>query len=139
MQGVPGGERSIKFKSPQHTLEPSGETWSGMAVVNLILRRTAPLACLFLGACSSLLFEPLDLAAISELARQRALAEPELDAESSAIVKTTIPKVGYYRMAGDYCQYFFDWEITGKRTVSVFGEGDIKTLEHAQVRVNGTK
>jgi hypothetical protein len=130
---------NLKFKSPQHTLEPLRKTWSGMAVVKLVLQRTAPLACLFLGACSSLLFEPLDLAAISEIARQRALAEPELDAESSAIVKATKPKVGYYRMAGDYCQYFFDWEITGKRTVSVFGEGDIKTLEHAQVRVTGTK
>ena len=91
---------------------------------------------LFLTSCSALMFRPQELAHPIELARARALSEPVLDAISREMMRTNAPRVSYYKIAGDFCQYTFTWRITDKRTISVFGEGDIKQIEGSKVSIS---
>jgi hypothetical protein len=70
-------------------------------------------------------------------ARSTALSEaPGLDEDSVKAVSQNIPKRTYYRMAGDFAAYSFRWKISSNRTLVLFGEGDVQTLENHKVTIH---
>jgi len=63
-------------------------------------------------------------------ARSIALTESAgLDNESKKMISENVPKRGFYRTAGDFTHYYFTWNISSHRTLTVYGDGDAKTLE----------
>jgi hypothetical protein len=79
---------------------------------------------------------PLDKATVESIAKARSVALTEstkLDEESRKLISDNIPERSYYRLAGDFAQYSFSWEISSNRTLIVYGDGDIKTLENHKI------
>jgi hypothetical protein len=84
-------------------------------------------------------FTPSELHEAIQLARVRALAEPGLDPASQSLIGTNRPKLQYYKQAPDFAQYIISWQITSNRLVIVSGDGDLRKLEGAKVRISPDK
>jgi hypothetical protein len=86
-----------------------------------------------LASCRSpALYSPEVERQVIELARANVLAKfPDLDAASKAMIRTSRPDFGYYRMGGDYAQYSLSWLLTSNRQLVLSGQGNIRRLEGA--------
>ena len=74
----------------------------------------------------------------TKLAREMALSEPGLDQASKDMITTNSPTIGSYPMAGPYGhyeQYGIAWRISTNRTLTVYGQGDIRKLDRAKVTI----
>lgn len=68
-------------------------------------------------------------------ARTMALGSGLLQESERAVVESRDPKVAYYFMAGVHCaQYFITWQFSDHQGVTVYGQGDVLSLEHAKVK-----
>lgn len=78
---------------------------------------------------------PEESKGVFNLARQKLEQKyPNMDAATKEAILLP-PSFGYYRMSGDYYQYFINWRVSTNWVASVSGQGDIKTLDGANVRI----
>ena len=93
-------------------------------------------AVLYLAGCaSSHQISPATYESINN-ARSIALKEStDLDSESQKIISESNPQCRFYRMAGNSGQYGFTWKISSGRTLTVSGEGDMKTLDNHKISI----
>ena len=114
-------------------MDTVGGTGCSVAMVSSTRLSGLMLAATLLASCSTFStlrqFTPQELEHPIELARARALSEPSLDADSRQMITTNAPRIAYYRQAANFAQYGFAWKITRRRTISVFGEGNMQRLE----------
>lgn len=52
----------------------------------------------------------------------------ELSETEKKIILHSTPRIGRYKMAGAFGQYFWNWDLPTGRTVNVRYSGDIKPL-----------
>jgi hypothetical protein len=68
-------------------------------------------------------------------ARTLALASGLVHESERAIVDSDDPKVACYLMSGvHYAQYFITWKFSEHKGVTVYGQGDLLTLDGADVK-----
>jgi hypothetical protein len=91
----------------------------------------------YLAGCAS----GMNQATIESIDKARSIALSEstsLDDESKKMISENVPRHGFYRLAGEFTQHYFIWRISSHRTLTVYGEGDAKTLEGHKVVVKST-
>ena len=73
-------------------------------------------------------------AAVLPRARAVALQSGMVRESERSIIETSNPHVSYYFLSGiHYAQYFITWEFSDQEAVTVSGQGDMLSLEGAEV------
>ena len=68
-------------------------------------------------------------------ARALALGSGLVQESERAVVESGDPKVAYYFLSGvHYAQYFITWKFSEREGVTVCGQGDLLTLDGAEVK-----
>ncbi|HWD93709.1 MAG TPA: hypothetical protein VG938_15320 [Verrucomicrobiae bacterium] len=75
------------------------------------------------------------------IAKARVIALTEsinLDDQSKKLISENTPRCSFYHPAGPFSaltDYNFSWKISANRTLTVYGSGDVNTLENHKIRV----
>lgn len=123
------------------TISPTGSQMAMVISNNFMSTASARIIFIFLcsgifiacNSCCSYDFDLNDKALMSEIARKKVLLADNIDEQSRQMIKANAPKIAYYRLAGDYAQYSFSWQISSNRILWVGGQGNIKTLDGATI------
>ncbi len=92
----------------------------------------------FFAGCASInpaLLTEDDMVHVVGIAREKASTEiTDLSEEELYLLKSEHPKYLYYKLSGNYADYYFYWDIKDNQRIVVYGRGDIMTLEGAKVK-----